>query len=437
MADKETFNKAVEIIGTDPNVIQLEVQGPSGQQEPLQTWQQLETVLAQISKSGQLQLGDINTGPAVALLEADAGPSQTSTLKRAWQSRGQVTGQLTELVAWIVHQLELEADNQSPGPHTAMQVQLTHKNTNNPANTQLQVGDFEAINETDTAVEQLTGVRAAITNNDNAGDINVAAAVEVAPLNNNGTINTLYGVRVRAPEVEGTIGQGKYAVYTEPDAGAVHIGDFLEIDEVSAPAAPDAESPSGDKRARIYLKDDGKLYAKNSDNVEYDLTGGGGGTTVDYILLHDEKASGTAGGTFTAGSWIRRAVTEIVDGAGIVEVTDGLPFGEIPYQITLQPGTYRCRITCPAFRVEKHQARLRNVTDGVTTLAGTSEKSPDDGGASSTMSTIVGQFTITTAKTFEIQHQCGTTHVTNGLGTPNNFGEEEIYTIAEFWRISS
>jgi hypothetical protein len=148
-----------------------------------------------------------------------------------------------------------------------------------------------------------------------------------------------------------------------------------------------------------------------------------------YIRLHDSKSANTAGGTFTSGAWQKRTVTEDQDASNLVAVASSV--------ITLQPGTYDCLITCPAHAVEWHKARLRNTTDGVTTIVGTSAKNGINLNSTYTQneSTMRSRFTITAAKNFEIQHRCTSTTATNGFGMPTNVGEVEIYTIAEFWKI--
>lgn len=146
----------------------------------------------------------------------------------------------------------------------------------------------------------------------------------------------------------------------------------------------------------------------------------------DYILIVDEKAAGTDGGTATSGSWTTRTVnTEKADTSNHASISSN--------QITLAAGTYRCEITCPAVGVDQHKARLRNITDGSTTLVGTSEYSNSTAGTQSN-SQIVGRFTISSTKVFEIQHRFATTLANNGLGVNSNFGEVEVYTIAKFWR---
>ncbi len=145
-----------------------------------------------------------------------------------------------------------------------------------------------------------------------------------------------------------------------------------------------------------------------------------------YIKLVDSKAANTAGGTFTTGAWRKRIVAEETDTGSNVSVSSSV--------IVLDAGTYECRISCPAFRVDRNQARLRNTTAGSTILVGTSALS-DSTTVDMVHSFIVGRFTIAGSQNVEIQHNGQTTRATDGFGTQANHGENEIYTIAEFWKI--
>jgi hypothetical protein len=152
-------------------------------------------------------------------------------------------------------------------------------------------------------------------------------------------------------------------------------------------------------------------------------------TSSSYIKLHDSKPSGTAGGKFTANAWQKRTVTEIWDTGNNVSVTSSV--------ITLEAGTYACYIRAPGHHVQKHKARLRNTSDNTTTIVGSS----CDGDINSnhswgqTDSIIQGRFIIGSTKNFEIQHRCVHTKDINGLGVACSFGEREIYTVAEFWKV--
>lgn len=144
-----------------------------------------------------------------------------------------------------------------------------------------------------------------------------------------------------------------------------------------------------------------------------------------YVCVRDKKTPGTGGGTFTLGAWRTRDVNdEQADAGNICSIASN--------QITLEPGTYRCVISCPALAVNNHQARLQNISDTLTLLYGSCEYARASTVVQS-RSFVVGRFTLANAKTLEIQHRCTATTPTNGFGNTCSF-TEEIYTLAEFWR---
>lgn len=147
------------------------------------------------------------------------------------------------------------------------------------------------------------------------------------------------------------------------------------------------------------------------------------------LLLHlqDQKSAGTSGGTFTAGSWQTRILN--------TEVTDEIGSTLSSNQFTLPAGTFYADIRCPAHRVDRHKAKLRNVTDGSDALIGTGAYcwSSD---LTDSYSVVRGRFTLAAAKTLEVQHRCQTTHGTFGFGVESNFGVTEIYTDALIWRVA-
>ena len=147
-----------------------------------------------------------------------------------------------------------------------------------------------------------------------------------------------------------------------------------------------------------------------------------------YIYLQDKKASGVDGGTSTSGSWETRDLTdEVVDTDNLCTLAAN--------QFTLQPGTYRCLIFAPAYKSIMHQIRLYNITDAALEILGTSEWNADGVDRAQTRTFLKGRFTIAVQKTFEIQHQVGTSIPNLGHGVGNTWGDN-IYTMAEFWKES-
>jgi hypothetical protein len=106
--------------------------------------------------------------------------------------------------------------------------------------------------------------------------------------------------------------------------------------------------------------------------------------------------------------------------------------------IILPAGTYQCRISAPAFRVQTHQIRLRTST-GVNLLFGTMGYSDESTSGSQDRSQIDGQFTLATSTTLRVQHWCTLAHATDGLGALLSFdwgdANQTIFAVAEFWKI--
>ena len=150
-----------------------------------------------------------------------------------------------------------------------------------------------------------------------------------------------------------------------------------------------------------------------------------------YVQLVDNKVAGTQGGTATSGTWETRSLkNKLHDPDSVCSFDSG------NNQITLDAGTYEFDISCPAYKVGSHSARLRNITTGVTLQQGTVAYSDTAGTYAQTRSFIKGRFTIAASQVLEIQHRVGTTNATNGYGKAGTIGTYDTYTVAEFWKIS-
>ena len=143
------------------------------------------------------------------------------------------------------------------------------------------------------------------------------------------------------------------------------------------------------------------------------------------VYVRDEKAQNTDSGTFTSGAFQTRDLNVIQSDLGSLASLAA-------NQLTLLSGTYICNIQCPAYQVQRHQTRLQNITDGVTTLVGTSTRA-NPGDIQSNKSFIIGLFQIAASKVFEVQHQCSATRANDGFGERANF-TTEVYTVAKFRR---
>jgi hypothetical protein len=102
-------------------------------------------------------------------------------------------------------------------------------------------------------------------------------------------------------------------------------------------------------------------------------------------------------------------------------------------QITLPAGVYEVLASAPSGGISgvvRHKLRLRNLTDS-TSLIGTSELNNTT--SMYTRSVVEARFTITSAKTFALQH-----YVTNNPsmgGEPVSSGEVEVYSTVLFRKV--
>ena len=150
--------------------------------------------------------------------------------------------------------------------------------------------------------------------------------------------------------------------------------------------------------------------------------------SATYAIVTDVKSIASNGGTFDDGAWRTRTLNTLDGNAGSDVVLGG-------NQLTLLAGTYRINASCPAYRTQSHQARLQNITDGITILMGTSAFARDQNNGDVTRSFITGYFTIASTKIVEIQHRSERTQNNTGFGIASGFGSE-VYTTVILQKIS-
>ena len=145
------------------------------------------------------------------------------------------------------------------------------------------------------------------------------------------------------------------------------------------------------------------------------------------VIIEDQKAQNTAGGTATSGSWQTRTLNTLVRNHGTLASL-------ATNQFTLPAGTFYIAWSAPACQCDGYQTRLQNITDTSTAGVGSSELS----GSSDTMGTrSCGSAVVTLAgaKAFEVQMQVLTTKASNGHGNPANF-TTEIYARVEISKVA-
>ena len=146
-------------------------------------------------------------------------------------------------------------------------------------------------------------------------------------------------------------------------------------------------------------------------------------------LLHvrDEKASGTEGGSSSAGNntlTLNTVLTNEITGASLSS-----------NQITLPSGTYYIEASGMAFFVDRFKLFLKNVTDNTNTIIGQNGFATNGVSSSnSNISHVKGRFTIASQKVFSLVLYCDEVRATNGLGIQVGDGAIEVYHQALIWR---
>lgn len=182
-------------------------------------------------------------------------------------------------------------------------------------------------------------------------------------------------------------------------------------------------TPTG---AAIYLRA-GDIVTVMCDNssaariVDVQFANSGNGTPD--VIIEDQKAQNTSGGTSTTTD-SRRDLNTLVLNNGTLATLSGNKF-------TLPAGKYYIEWEAPSYASERHQSWLVNETDSVTAARGTTEFLNASVQGVSRGATVV---TITASKEFGIFQKVTNAQATNGWGVAANMGTE-IYTRVKIWRI--
>ena len=145
------------------------------------------------------------------------------------------------------------------------------------------------------------------------------------------------------------------------------------------------------------------------------------GFAPTVAIFNETQSSGTNGGTFTSGSYVKRTLnTTVVNNIASCTLTSSV--------ISLPAGTYQVFATAPACAIDSHQTRLRNTTDSTDIQFGSTAYNLNSANYATTDSNIQTVFTLTATKNIELQHRCSVTKSLIGLGAAGIFGNSEIYS---------
>jgi hypothetical protein len=147
----------------------------------------------------------------------------------------------------------------------------------------------------------------------------------------------------------------------------------------------------------------------------------------DLVVVQEQQASGTNGGTFSSGAYRTRTLnTEVLDSAGIASLSAN--------QVTLPAGTYRAKAWAECYKVDQHNLRLQNITNSTTLIKG-STCYAGSGTAQSSHGHLSGEFTLSAQSAIELQHRCATSFSTYGFGLASS-QDTEVYANLTIERIA-
>jgi len=149
---------------------------------------------------------------------------------------------------------------------------------------------------------------------------------------------------------------------------------------------------------------------------------------ADIAIFNETQASGTEGGTFTSGSYVKRTLnTTVVNNITSCTLTSSV--------IALPAGTYQVFASAQAYKVGNHKIRLRNTTANTDLAIGNSAFT-DAGDAVVNPSQLQTSFVLSGTTNIELQHRSSVTRNSNGLGTAASFGDSEIFSQITIRRIA-
>lgn len=173
-----------------------------------------------------------------------------------------------------------------------------------------------------------------------------------------------------------------------------------------------------------------KLTASN-------LTGTGNSFGAQLLHVRDQVSNGTAAQSLTTLTWnTRRLQTSITNEISSASLAAN--------QISLPSGTYY--IEAKAMWCNNNvlnstaSLRLRNITDGTTSIVGQATKVGWSGSGITTLAniplTLQGRFTLAGTRTLELQNYVVNSGSTGGIVVGGSTGEVEVYTDVLIWKVA-
>ena len=148
-------------------------------------------------------------------------------------------------------------------------------------------------------------------------------------------------------------------------------------------------------------------------------------SVLGYLSVNDTKATNTAGGTATTGSWAARTLN-----TSVVNTITGASLAT--NQITLPAGKYLVTARGSFYRTGNTQMRLRSTTTSTEIVSpNVSMTYYIDGAVTIGIGgevVLSGVLNLSAEEKFELQYYCSRTQASDGLGVARNVGSEsEVY----------
>ncbi len=172
---------------------------------------------------------------------------------------------------------------------------------------------------------------------------------------------------------------------------------------------------------------DGTTWHIKRENFLVGVTGSGGGGT-QLIQLLDSRSSGTLGGSATIGAWTKRAINTIaLDQPGTTTLNNNI--------FTLDAGTYDIDVKSTYYKGNYIRTRLFNVTSNIV-VPNVFSVNGYNGAEACSFSHLQGRFILSNSQDLAIEYRVSSSNGgSTGLGEPCSFGTNEIYLLANIWKV--
>jgi hypothetical protein len=146
------------------------------------------------------------------------------------------------------------------------------------------------------------------------------------------------------------------------------------------------------------------------------MSGLSGTRQAPLVVLRDERASGTNGGSSVAGSWLTRTLNvEATDTNGICSLASS--------EFTLPPGRYVVSASARFYASGATSIRLWNVTGAAALIVGDVARCAPGADAADAPA-LVGVFDLAATSTLRLEYRASNAQATTGLGAAWSFGTE-------------